>query len=292
MTDAPASRPPNKGRRLEGRLVLVTGGSRGLGLESARALAQRGARLVLVARSAAALEDASASLPGGGHRWIAFDVSDEDAWRRHLGDLDELTGLVTAAAVLEPLGVIGSYPPAAFRRTLEINLLGTQLAVHSCLPALRAGGGSIVTFGGGGATSPLPRFDAYACSKAAVARLTENLASVLAPDGITVNCVAPGFVITGIHAATLAAGPAVAGVDYYERTRDEISVGGFPASEAAELVCLLLEGVPFTGKIVSAQWDPWRDRRFHERLASDPEFATVRRIDGTLFIAGESGGER
>jgi NAD(P)-dependent dehydrogenase (short-subunit alcohol dehydrogenase family) len=292
VTDSPAARPPDERRRLEGRLVLVTGGSRGLGLESARALAQRGARLVLVARSAAALEDASASLPGDGHRWLAFDVSDEDAWRRQLQDLGELSGLVTAAAVLEPVGVIGSYPPAAFRRTLEINLLGTHLAVHACLSALRAGRGSIVTFGGGGATSPLPRFDAYACSKAAVARLTENLASALAPDGITVNCVAPGFVVTRIHAATLAAGPAVAGVDYYERTREEISSGAFPASEAAELVCLLLEGVPFTGKIVSAQWDPWRDRRFHERLASDPAFATVRRIDGTLFTAAGNGHER
>jgi NAD(P)-dependent dehydrogenase (short-subunit alcohol dehydrogenase family) len=292
VIDAPTTRPRGERRRLEGRLVLVTGGSRGIGLESARALAQRGARLLLVARSAGAVEEASASLPGDGHRWLAFDVSDEDAWHRRLEDLDELAGLVTAAAVLEPVGVIGSYSPAAFRRTLEINLLGTHLAVHSCLPALRAGRGSIVTFGGGGATSPLPRLDAYASSKAAVARLTENLASALAPDGITVNCVAPGFVITGLHEATLAAGPAVAGVDYYERTRQEISAGGFPASEAAELVCLLLEGVPFTGKLVSAQWDPWRDRRFHQRLASDPAFATVRRIDGTLFVSARSGSGR
>jgi NAD(P)-dependent dehydrogenase (short-subunit alcohol dehydrogenase family) len=292
VIDAPTTRPGGERRLLEGRLVLVTGGSRGIGLESARALAQRGARLLLVARSAGAVEEASASLPGDGHRWLAFDVSDEDAWHRHLGDLDELAGLVTAAAILEPVGVIGSYPPAAFRRTLEINLLGTQLAVHSCLPALRAGRGSIVTFGGGGATSPLPRLDAYASSKAAVARLTENLASALAPDGITVNCVAPGFVITGLHEATLAAGPAGAGVDYYERTRQEISAGGFPASEAAELVCLLLEGVPFTGKLVSAQWDPWRDRGFHQRLASDPAFATVRRIDGTLFVSAGSGSGR
>jgi NAD(P)-dependent dehydrogenase (short-subunit alcohol dehydrogenase family) len=291
VTDAPATRRRDK-RRLEGRLVLVTGGSRGIGLESARALAERGARLVLVARAAAALEDATASLPGGGHRWLAFDVRDEDAWRWHFEDLDELAGLVTAAAVLEPVGVIGSYSPAVFRRTLETNLLGTQLAIHSCLPALRAGGGSIVTLGGGGATSPLPRFDAYASSKAAVARLTENLASALAPDGIRVNCVAPGFVTTGLHEATLAAGPAVAGIDYYERTRQEISRGGFPASEAAELVCLLLEGVSFTGKLVSAQWDPWRDHQFHERLATDPAFATVRRIDGRLFIAAGSGGER
>lgn len=291
MSGAPATRPRDGRRRLAGRLVLVTGGSRGIGLETARALAERGARLLLVARAAAALEEASASLPGGGHRWLAFDVSDEDAWRRHLEDVGELAGLVTAAAVLEPVGVIGSYPPAAFRRTVEINLLGTQLAVHSCLPALRRGGGSIVTFGGGGATSPLPRFDAYAASKAAVARLTENLASALAQEGIRVNCVAPGFVVTGIHGATLAAGPAVAGIDYYERTRQAIADEGFPASEAAELVCLLLEGVPFTGKLVSAQWDPWRDQRFHERLAGDPAFATVRRIDGTQFIAARSESE-
>jgi NAD(P)-dependent dehydrogenase (short-subunit alcohol dehydrogenase family) len=281
----PATRPLDERQPLEGRLVLVTGGSRGIGLESARALAGRGARLVLVARAAADLEMACASLPEGGHRWLAFDVSDEEAWRRHVENVGELAGLVTAAAVLEPVGIIGSYPPGAFRRTLDVNLLGTQLAVHSCLPALRAGRGSIVTFGGGGATSPLPHFDAYASSKAAVARLTENLAFELAPDGITVNCVAPGFVITGIHKATLAAGPAAAGVDYYEQTRKETAGGGFPASEAAELVCMLLEGVPFTGKLLSAQWDPWRDRGFHERLASDPAFATIRRIDGRLFVA-------
>jgi NAD(P)-dependent dehydrogenase (short-subunit alcohol dehydrogenase family) len=291
VTDGPATSLLDT-RRLEGRLVVVTGGSRGLGLESARALAQRGARLVLVARAAAALDDATASLPGSGHRRLAFDVSDEDAWHRHFEDVDELAGLVTAAAVLEPVGVIGSYSPAAFRRTLETNLLGTLLAIDCCLPALRAGRGSIVTFGGGGATSPLPRFDAYASSKAAIARLTENLASALAPDGIAVNCVAPGFVTTGIHETTLSAGPAAAGVEYYERTREEISRGGFPASEAAELVCLLLEGVPFTGKLVSAQWDPWRDHQFHERLATDPALATVRRIDGRLFLAAGSGGER
>jgi NAD(P)-dependent dehydrogenase (short-subunit alcohol dehydrogenase family) len=253
-------------------------------------LAKRGARLVLVARGAAALKEATASLAGGDHRWLAFDVSDEDAWRRHLGDFDELAGLVTAAAVLEPVGLIGSYPPSAFRRTFETNLLGTQLAVHSCLPALRAGRGSIVTFGGGGATSPLPRYDAYASSKAAVVRLTENLACALAPEGIRVNCVAPGFVATSIHQATLAAGPSAAGDDYHERTRQEIAGGGFPAGEAADLVCLLIEGVPFTGKLVSAQWDPWRDRKFHERLAHDPTLATVRRIDGKLFAAAASEG--
>jgi NAD(P)-dependent dehydrogenase (short-subunit alcohol dehydrogenase family) len=234
---------------------------------------------VLIAREEESLAQAAASLDGSGHTWHAFDVSSEERWRElSLGELD---GLVCAAAVLEPIGVVGQYAPTDFARTLEINVLGTVLAVHYCLSALQAASGSIVTFGGGGATAPLPRFDAYAASKAAVARLTENLAIGLAP--IAVNCVAPGFVATTMHDGTLAAGPDVVGGEYYERTRRELNEGGFPASEAAELVCLLLSGVPFSGKLVSAQWDPWRDPAFHGRLAAESDLATVRRIDGMLF---------
>lgn len=256
------------------RTVLVTGGSGGIGSAVAHALAEQGDRVVLVARDAGRLEAAATALPGEGHAWHAFDVSDEEAWRTV--ELDELHGLVCAAAVLEPIGAVGEYAPADFRRTLEINVVGTLLAVHHCLPALRRGEGAIVTFGGGGATSPLPRYDAYAASKASVARLSENFAVALSP--LPVNCVAPGFVATRMHEATLAAGPEAAGAEYFERTRQEVESGGLPAAEAAELVCLLLSGVPFTGKLISAQWDPWRDPAFHRRLVDEPELATVRRI--------------
>jgi len=259
--------------------VLVTGGSMGIGLAVAQALASREIELVLVARGEEALQKAVASLEGAGHSYHAFDVSDEKAW--NAVELDELHGLVCAAALIEPVGPIGEYAPADFKRTLEVNVLGTLLAVHRCLPALRAGNGSIVAFSGGGATAPLPRFDAYASSKAAVVRLCENLSTTLAP--MAINCVAPGFVATRIHEATFAAGPEAAGSEYYEKTRREVEQGGFPASEAAELVCLLLSGVPFTGKLISAQWDPWRDPAFQQRLADEPNLATLRRIDGMLF---------
>lgn len=248
----------------------------GIGLAVAQALASLGMELVLVARGADRLQLAMETLEGTGHSWHALDVSDESAWDGV--ELDELHGLVCAAAVLGPIGTVGDYAPGDFRRTLEINVVGTLLAVDHCLPALRAGGGSIVTFGGGGATAPLPRFDAYAASKAAVARLSENLAMALAP--LAVNCVAPGFVATRLHEATLAAGPEAVGASYYERTEREVARGGFPATEAAELTCFLLSGVPFTGKLVSAQWDPWREAAFQRRLVEDPDFTTVRRIDG------------
>jgi 3-oxoacyl-[acyl-carrier protein] reductase len=124
----------------------------------------------------------------------------------------------------------------------------------------------------------MPRYDAYATSKAAVVRLTENLAA----GGLTVNAVAPGFVATEIHRATLEAGER-AGGDHLERTRAQLEEGGVPASEAAALTAMLLDDPPFSGKLISAQWDPWRDPAWRARLAAEPDLATLRRIDEQFF---------
>jgi NAD(P)-dependent dehydrogenase (short-subunit alcohol dehydrogenase family) len=271
---------------MKGRRILVTGGSMGIGAAVAQSVAARGGSVVLVARGAEALEATLAGLPGEHHEAHPLDVTDEGGWGELAAGLSDLHGLVCAAAVLAPVGPVGSYEPSRFRRTLEVNLLGTLLAVHHCLPALRASRGAIVTFSGGGGTGPLPRFDAYAASKAAIVRLTENLAVELAEADMRVNCVAPGFVATRLHETTLSAGPTTAGADYYERTRRQLAEGGVAAGAAAELVCLLLgdsEPVPFTGRLISAQWDPWRDPSYRERLATEHDLATLRRIDGVSF---------
>lgn len=270
------------------RRVLVTGGSKGIGRAAAAALAERGWRVVLLAREKEALELARGELAGEGHEAFAIDVVDEHAWARLAPHLGDVHGLVCAAGVLDPVGPIGSYAAADFLRTLEVNVVGTLLAIVTCLPGLRKSRGAIATFGGGGATAPLPRFDAYAASKAAVTRLTENIAFELAAEGVRVNCVSPGFVATGIHQATVAAGPELAGADYFARTRAELKRGGVPAREAAELVCMLLEvdpEAPFTGKLISAHWDRWRDASFRRRLVDEPDLATLRRIDDAFFSA-------
>jgi 3-oxoacyl-[acyl-carrier protein] reductase len=275
-----------------GRRVLVTGGSMGIGLEVSRELARRRAQVLVLARGQVGIDEAVASLDGPGHEGLAMDVSDAGAWADAMERIERggaLHGLVAAAGILGPIGSIDQLPPAQLSATIAINLLGTMFALRFALPALKRAGGRAVTFSGGGGTAPLPRYDAYAASKAGVVRLTENVAST---GEIEINSVAPGFVVTRMHEETLRAGAEAAGEPYLERTREQIQSGGFPAARAAELVCFLLSESArgITGRLLSAQWDPWREPDFRDRLRSDPSLATLRRIDGMFFTAVEEPG--
>lgn len=277
---------------MNSRRALVTGGSKGIGRAVAELLAAEGWRVTLLARDSQALESTCARLPGDGHQTLTLDVADEDAWKLVASRLEDVQGLVCAAATLDPIGPVGSYTGSSFLRTLEVNVLGTLLAIQTCLPSLRRTHGAVVTFSGGGATAPLTRYDAYAASKAAVVRLTENMAADLRDAGVRINCVAPGFVVTDIHRSTLAAGPTLVGADYFERTLREMDQGGVPAGESAELVSALLQtdsDLSFSGKLISARWDPWRDPGFQRNLFERPDLATLRRIDDMLFTAVPEG---
>jgi NAD(P)-dependent dehydrogenase (short-subunit alcohol dehydrogenase family) len=271
--------------RLDARRILVTGGSLGIGLEVSRELARRGARVIVAARATEAIASAIDGLQGGGHEGISIDVSDPGAWEAATAPIDaggDLHGLVTAAGILGPIGALEQLPAEALMKAISINLVGTMLALRFALPRLRATSGRAVTFSGGGGTSPLPRYDAYAASKAAVVRLTENVA---AGGEIEINAIAPGFVATRMHEETLRAGAQAAGESYYERTQQQLREGGFPAAEAVELVCFLLsdDARGITGRLISAQWDPWRDSGFVERLRTERDLATLRRIDDQFY---------
>jgi 3-oxoacyl-[acyl-carrier protein] reductase len=274
---------------LAGQRILVTGASRGIGREVAIRLSRDGADLVLVSRNRETLDEVLRRLEPGNHTALAFDVCDLSAWQSAIGAIAPdglLSGVVTAAAIVTPIGLVGTWDIGEFRHTLDVNVVGTLLAVESTVNQLVASRGAVVAFAGGGATGPFPRYDAYAASKAAVVRLVENLAVGLARDGVRVNCVAPGFVLTDMHQATLAAGGEQAGKEYFDRTARAMESGeGDSPDLAADLVSFLLSGTStsITGKLISARWDPWKDERFRARLTQDSDFCTLRRIDGQFF---------
>ena len=271
--------PPVTGR------VLVTGGSMGIGRACAERLAGDGWQVIVCARDRAAVDEAVAALPGDGHEGLALDVSRHAEWERAADSLEPLAGLVHAAAVIGPVGPLEAIDPGEFEEVQRINVVGTFLALRHCAPRLAAAGGRAVVFSGGGATGPLERFDAYAASKAATVRLIENVAL----QGVPVNAVAPGFVATRMHDVTVAAGPEAVGQAYYERTMAGLEGNSTPPEVAAELVAFLLSGEAdgIAGKLISAPWDPWREPEFQQRLRTEPDLATVRRIDDQFFTRAD-----
>jgi NAD(P)-dependent dehydrogenase (short-subunit alcohol dehydrogenase family) len=141
-------------------------------------------------------------------------------------------------------------------------------------------GGRIVVFSGGGASGPFPNYTAYACSKVAVVRLIETAALEMAPYGIEINCLAPGFVLTRMHKQTIEAGAMTVGADYFERTQSEIQRGGTPIEVAARAALFLASdrSSGITGKLVSARHDGWREWPDHISELQTNDIFTLRRI--------------
>lgn len=278
---------------LAARTILITGGSLGIGRAVAERCAAAGARIVVCARTERDVEAARDALERAcprGHLGWALDVSSAEQVRavaervrRELGAID---GLVNAAGVIGPIGTLATVSMGDVEKTMAINFLGTVAMCQALLPLISARPRrKIVNFSGGGSTAPFPRYSAYAASKVAVVRFTENLAIEAADALLDVNAVAPGFVATRMHEETLRAGAAGAGAEYLASTEKQLASGGVPPEKAAALTAWLLspgsDGI--TGKLISAPWDPWTTPELQERLRTDKDFATLRRIDDKYF---------
>jgi 3-oxoacyl-[acyl-carrier protein] reductase len=198
------------------RRVLVTGSSRGIGAAIARAFAGAGDTVAVHHRDSADLaEGLLADLPGTGHLVVQADLAHADevaamvaAAAEGLGGLDVLVNNAGIFTAHPPLETDWSAWQQAWSQTLAVNLTAAAHAVFCALPHLRAaGGGAVVNVGSRGAFRGEPDCPAYGASKAGLHALGQSLALSLAPHGISVATVAPGFVDTDM-AADLLAGPA------------------------------------------------------------------------------------
>ena len=199
--------------RLDGRTVIVTGASRGIGAATARGIAERGGGVVLVARSESDLKALAAELPGPA-AIVAGDVADTQVIDDAISageELGGLWGLVNNAGINPYYHPLTATPLSEWDEVLRVNLLGAAAFARAiALYLTEAGqGGRIINISSIGGLTGLPNIGAYNASKAALDGLTRSLAVELGPAGILCNSVAPGTITTEMVDDLMRANPAL-----------------------------------------------------------------------------------
>jgi NAD(P)-dependent dehydrogenase (short-subunit alcohol dehydrogenase family) len=195
---------------LSGRLVAITGAARGIGAAAARAFVAQGARVALISRDAARLAALAAEL-GPQAMALPCDVADAGALAAALARAEAAFGplevLVNNAGLIDPIATLAEADPAAFARTVTVNLTGVFNGMHAALPGMIARRrGTILTIGSGAAANPLEGWGAYCASKAGALMLTRVAHREAGGHGVRIISLSPGTVATDMQAQIKASG--------------------------------------------------------------------------------------
>jgi NAD(P)-dependent dehydrogenase (short-subunit alcohol dehydrogenase family) len=185
----------------EGRQILVTGGAGDLGAASARALADRGARIILAGPNRQKGEEIAETM-GAGTCFLTLDVTNEENWTAALTAVlatGPLYGLINAAGIFRPGIPFADMTLETWREHFAVNLDGSFLGCRLGIAAMKdSGGGTIVNFSSGLAHVLIPGTSAYSASKLAVIGLTRIAALEGAPHQVRVNAIMPGAIDTAM----------------------------------------------------------------------------------------------
>lgn len=183
--------------RTEG-VAIVTGAAGGIGAAIAKALADRGARVVLVDRDRTALERTASAVPRATTH--TMDVSDADAWQRLVRDVEQSHGGLDVLVSNAGLTIVGPFESQSIEdvdRIVDVNLKGVLYGCRAVVPRLRARGrGHLVNVSSLAGRVPFPYQTTYCATKYAVRGFTAALRMELAGSGVGVSCVLPGAVAT------------------------------------------------------------------------------------------------
>lgn len=186
---------------MDDKVALVTGASRGIGLEVVRQLVSRGWKVGMIARGQQDLEAAAAGLNMAAVVPVACDVSDkvsiESAVAQVADRFGPVSALVNNAGVIDPVGLMHETDPAEWMRLIQINIGGAMQATRAVLPSMLArSSGVIVNLSSGAAHTAIEGWSAYCTSKAGLAMFTNCLAAEYSSRGIRVFGFIPGVVGT------------------------------------------------------------------------------------------------
>jgi NAD(P)-dependent dehydrogenase (short-subunit alcohol dehydrogenase family) len=239
-------------RDLSGRVAIVTGGGRGIGRLVAEALAGAGAAVAVTARSEDQLADTVASITSKGGTAIALpgDVSDPDSVTEAVHQVETRLGpidlLINNAGISGPIGPVWEVDAGEWWRTFGVNLQGVFLFAHAVLPGMVARrAGRIINVSSNAGAFRWPLASAYAVSKAAVIKFTENVARETKNHGVKVFAIHPGLLPIGMTTValegTFPSDSAAGRLSSWARQRIDEGYGATPDS-AVQLVLLLSSG--------------------------------------------------
>jgi 3-oxoacyl-[acyl-carrier protein] reductase len=279
---------------MEDKVVIITGGSQGIGREMAMEFARLKARVIICSRTKKDLDAVTQEIEsaGGLCESMVVDVSDTLQVRNMFEHVANKYGrtdvLITCAGIYGPIGPLETNDIKAWERAISINLVGTVNAVHSAIPIMKKQKhGKMITLCGGGIGGEIkPNFSAYVTSKAAVAGFTEAIAKEVKDYNIQINAISPGAVNTRLLDEVLAAG-GKAGKDFFEKSKKQKTDGGTPPEKVTKLAVFLAgsESDFITGKVLSAVWDDYKSFHKTKDRVEGPLF-NLRRIDDSLFFGG------
>lgn len=194
---------------MDGKVVVITGASAGIGAAAARVFAQAGARVALLARGADAIGALAADLGGMA---LPCDVADGVAVRsaiaKVMGSWGQLDVLVNNAGVIDPIAPLAESDPEDWARSIDINLKGVFQGMRAVIPVMRGQetGGTVLTVSSGAASTPYEGWSAYCAAKAGAAMLTRSVHLEEAANGIRAIGLSPGTVRTEMQVKIKASG--------------------------------------------------------------------------------------
>jgi hypothetical protein len=239
-----------------GKHVLITGGARGIGANTAAELVRRGARVSLVGLEPDLLERNAKEL-GEDHMWVEADVTDQAAVDAAVAATAEEFGgidVVLANAGIANFGSVRTAPPDEFARTVSVNLIGVYRTVYAAVPHLVDSRGYALIVASLASFVPMPGGAAYAASKAGVDSLAASLRMELLPYGVDVGSVHPSWVDTDLVRGGEEALPT------FRKMRSELPPPANKVTTVEECATAIADGierralrlfVPNSGRIVS-----------------------------------------
>ena len=269
--------------------VIITGGTVGFGKALAEKFLNEGANISICSRNEQQLFDTQSELLSKFPNRIILvkkcDVSIEKDVKEFIAySLDTFKTihvLILNAGVYGPMGPIETVSLDEWRKSIDINLFGVLLPCRELIPHFKQNKyGKIIVLSGGGATNPMPNLSSYATAKAAVVRLVETLSKELLSYNVDINAIAPGAMSTRMIEQVIDAGPEIVGDEFFKKNQNWKQNGATSMELGTNLAVYLSsdDSNGVTGKLISAQWDDWKNFGNHLNDLQNSDIYTIRRI--------------